>query len=51
MNNTFRHNAGFGKRMEYFVISKMLEQVLDVYIPLIDDFGIDAVVRKRTAHL
>jgi len=47
MNNTFRHNAGFGKRMEYFVISKMLEQVLDVYIPLIDDFGIDAVVRKR----
>lgn len=47
MSNTFRHNAGFGKRMEYFVISKMLEQGLDVYIPLIDDFGIDAVVRKK----
>jgi len=47
MSNTFRHNSGFGKRMEYFVISKMLEQGLDVYIPLIDDFGIDAVVRKK----
>ena len=47
MSNTFRHNAGFGKRMEYYVISKMLEQGLDVYIPLIDDFAIDAIVRKK----
>ncbi|MFP9099810.1 group I intron-associated PD-(D/E)XK endonuclease [Flavobacterium sp. RHBU_24] len=47
MGETFRHNAGFGKRMEYFVISKMLEQGLDVYIPLIDDFAIDAIVRKK----
>ena len=47
MSNTFRNNAGFGKRMEYFVISRMLEQGLDVYTPLIDDFGIDAVVRKK----
>lgn len=47
MSTTFRHHAGFGKRMEYFVISKMLEQGLDVYIPLIDDFAIDAVVRKK----
>jgi hypothetical protein len=43
----FRHNAGFGKRMEYFVISKMLEQGIDVYIPLIDDFAIDAIVRRK----
>lgn len=47
MSKIFRHNAGFGKRMEYFVISKMLEQGLDVYIPLIDDNGIDAVIRKQ----
>ncbi|MEA1847511.1 group I intron-associated PD-(D/E)XK endonuclease [Chryseobacterium sp. MHB01] len=47
MNKTFRHNAGFGKRMEYFVISRMLEQGLDVYIPLIDDNAIDAVIRKQ----
>lgn len=45
--NTFRHNAGFGKRMEYFIISKMLTEGLDVYIPLVDDFGIDAIVRKN----
>ncbi|TSJ46643.1 hypothetical protein [Fluviicola chungangensis] len=47
MSKTFRHNAGFGKRMEYFVISRMLEQGLDVYIPLIDDNAIDAVIRKH----
>ena len=47
MGKIFRHNVGFGKRMEYFVISKMLEQGLDVYIPLIDDNGIDAVIRKQ----
>ena len=47
MTKIFRHNDGFGKRMEYFVISKMLEQGLDVYIPLIDDNGIDAVIRKQ----
>ena len=46
MSRPFRHNAGFGKRMEFFVISRMLEQGLDVYIPLVDDFAIDAVVRK-----
>lgn len=50
MSKTFRHNAGFGKRMEFFVISKMLEQGLDVYIPLVDDFGIDAVVRKKNGE-
>jgi hypothetical protein len=33
--------------MEYYVIGQMLKEGLDVYIPLIDDFGIDAVVRKR----
>jgi hypothetical protein len=47
MSNTFRHNAGFGKRMEFLVISKMLEEGLDVYIPLVDDFGIDAIVRRK----
>lgn len=47
MSKSFRHNAGFGKRMEFLVISKMLEQGLDIYLPLVDDFGIDAVVRKK----
>jgi hypothetical protein len=42
----FRHSAGFGRRMEYWLIGRMLKEGLDVYIPLVDDFGIDAVIRK-----
>lgn len=41
----FRHSAGFGKRMEYWIIGRMLKEGLDVYVPLVDDFGIDAVIR------
>jgi hypothetical protein len=33
--------------MEYWLIGKMLKEGLDVYVPLVDDFGIDAVIRKR----
>ena len=43
---TFRHAAGFGKRMEYYLIGLMLKEGLDVYVPLVDDDAIDAVVRK-----
>lgn len=42
----FRHRAGFGKRMEYYVLGLMLKEGLDIYVPLVDDFGIDAVLRK-----
>lgn len=44
--HSFRHSAGFGKRMEFVIIAEMLSEGLDVYTPLIDDNGIDAVVRK-----
>lgn len=44
---SFRNSAGFGRRMEYWIIGRMLKEGLDVYVPLVDDFGIDAVVRKR----
>lgn len=47
MNKPFRHSAAFGKRMEYWVIGKMLKEGLDVYVPMVDDFGIDAIVRKN----
>ena len=43
---TFRHSAGFGKRMEYWIIGQMLKEGLDVYVPLVDDDAIDAVIRK-----
>jgi hypothetical protein len=46
MGIAFRHSAGFGRRMEYWLIGQMLKENLDVYVPLVDDFGIDAVVRK-----
>ena len=47
MSHTFRHSAGFGKRMEYWIIGKMLKEGLDVYVPLVDDDAIDAVVRRK----
>src|SRR5450631_3982059 len=46
MPHTFRHSAGFGKRMEYWIIGKMLKEGLDVYVPLVDDNAVDAVVRR-----
>jgi len=42
----YRHSAGFGKRIEFYVIGRMLKEGLDLYIPLVDDNAIDAVVRK-----
>jgi hypothetical protein len=45
--HSFRHSAGFGKRMEFAIIAEMLAEGLDIYTPLIDDNGIDAVVRKK----
>jgi hypothetical protein len=42
----FRHSAGFGKRMEFYLIGKMLKEGLDCYIPLVDDDGIDVVIRQ-----
>lgn len=44
---SFRHSAGFGKRMEFFIIAEMLAEGLDIYTPLVDDNGIDAVIRKK----
>ena len=42
----FRHSAAFGKRIEFWIIGQMLKEGLDVYIPMVDDNAIDAVVRK-----
>ncbi|HHT7200689.1 restriction endonuclease [Bacillus paranthracis] len=42
----FRHLAGFGKRMEYYLIGLMLKEGLDCYVPLVDDDGIDVIIRK-----
>lgn len=47
MTKTFRHSAGFGKRIEYWVIGLMLKEGIDVYVPLVDDDAIDAVIKKH----
>lgn len=44
---SFRHSAGFGKRIEYYIIGLMLKEGLDCYVPLVDDDGIDCVIRKN----
>ncbi|MCR1025770.1 hypothetical protein NQT66_13185 [Cellulophaga baltica] len=46
MSTTFRNSAAFGKRMEFYVVGLMLKEGLDVYLPLVDDDAIDAVVKK-----
>lgn len=44
---SFRHSAGFGKRMEYYIIGLMLKEGIDCYVPLVDDDGIDVIIRKQ----
>ncbi len=46
MSGSFRNSAAFGKRMEYYIVGLMLKEGLDVYLPLVDDNAIDAVVKK-----
>lgn len=48
--NTFRSKASFGKRIEYHFISKLLLAGFDVYIPLVDDDGIDAIIKIDTGE-
>lgn len=45
-DKSFRHSAAFGKRIEYYVIGLMLKEGLDVYLPMVDDDAIDAVIKK-----
>jgi hypothetical protein len=45
-NKSFRHSAAFGKRIEFYVIGLMLKEGLDVYLPMVDDDAIDAVIKK-----
>src|ERR1035437_5300454 len=45
-SHTFRNTAGFGKRIEYWIIGEMLKEGIDVYVPLVDDDAIDAVIRR-----
>lgn len=46
IKKSFRHSAAFGKRIEYYVIGLMLKEGLDVFLPMVDDDAIDAVIKK-----
>ena len=46
MAKSFRSSAGFGKRMEYKLVGDMLMEGLDCYLPLVDDQGVDCVIKK-----
>ena len=46
MATSFRNTASFGKRIEYYLIGLMLKEGLDIYVPMVDDDAIDAVVKK-----
>lgn len=51
MSVPFRHSAGFGKRIEYWVIGLMLKEGMDVYIPLVDDHAVDAIVKRADGSI
>lgn len=41
----YRDTASFGKRQEYRVIAELLRRGFDIYLTLVDDQGIDCVLR------
>lgn len=46
MSRPFRSSASFGKRQEFVAIAALLQRGYDVYLTLVDDQGIDCVVRQ-----
>jgi hypothetical protein len=48
---TFRNSAAFGKRVEYWIIGRMLKEGIDVYVPLVDDHAIDAIIKRQDGSI
>ena len=44
---SYRDAASFGKRQEFIVIAELLRRGFDVYLTLVDDQGIDCIIRKN----
>lgn len=47
MPGSFRNSAAFGKRIEFYIVGLMLREGLDVYLPLVDDDAIDAIIKRK----
>ncbi|AVQ98363.1 hypothetical protein OBCHQ24_04835 [Oceanobacillus iheyensis] len=41
----YRDSASYGKRQEYIAVSELLKRDFDVYMTLVDDQGIDCIIR------
>lgn len=41
----YRDSASYGKRQEYIAVAELLKRNLDVYMTLVDDQGIDCIIR------
>lgn len=51
-DNSFRGRASFGKRQEYVAFGELLKRGFDVYATLVDDQGIDCIIRiSSTCYL
>ena len=44
---TYRNTSSFGKRHEFLAIAELLDRGYDVYQTLVDDQGIDCVLRRE----
>lgn len=47
---SYRDSASFGKRREYIAIAELLKRNFDVYMTLVDDQGIDCIVRLDSSR-
>ncbi len=48
---SFRNSASFGKRIEYWIAGLLLKNGFDVFVPLVDDDGIDIMLRGKTKSI
>ena len=46
----YRDTASFGKRQEYSVVAELLKRGFDVYMTLVDDQGIDCIIRLNSGR-
>lgn len=42
----FRNKLSFGKRIEHYVIGRLLKEQFDVFLPVVDDDAVDVVVKR-----
>lgn len=42
---SYRDSASYGKRQEYRAVAELLQRNFDVYMTLVDDMGIDCIIR------